>query len=156
MNKKLIIATLLTMFIIFKYMEKKLKPLVKKQRIRGKDAHGSGVFGASRGNRTHEGIDIITITNEDIYSPISGIVKRYAYPYANDLKYKGIIISNNDFEVKIFYINPVVLVGAKVEAGQFIGKAQNISSKYTPGMINHLHLEVRNANKQLLDPTNLF
>jgi len=127
-------------------------------KIRGSDPFGSGAYGASRGDRKHEGVDIVTIPGQDIFSPITGKVVRIAYPYGNDLNYKGLLIENTNYEVKIFYIAPVAnIVGTHVMAGQKVAIAQNISAKHGAAMINHAHIEVRNKKtKLLINPTNLF
>jgi murein DD-endopeptidase MepM/ murein hydrolase activator NlpD len=160
-NKKTIIiasvatALLITILIMAKNT---LTPIVKNQKIRGTDAFGSGAFNASRdgGSRRHSGIDIVATPGEAVFSPISGKVVRIAYPYANDLSYKGLLIENSSYSVEIFYITPVVAIGSHVAAGQKIAVAQNIAAKYGTGMINHTHIEIRDKNGKLLNPTNMF
>lgn len=125
-------------------------------KIRGCDPSGCGHFGADRGSRLHQGIDIVVKEGEIINSPIDGEVIRYPFPYSGDINYKGILIRNKDFEVKIFYINPTAPVG-KILKGQKIGNAQNIAKKYPSSpMTNHIHLEVRDMKGNLLNPSNLF
>ncbi len=125
-------------------------------KIRGCDPSGCGHFGADRGSRKHEGIDIVVKEGETIISPIDGEVIRYPFPYSGDINYKGILIRNKDLEVKIFYLNPTAPVG-KISKGQKIGIAQNIAKKYpSKPMTPHIHLEVRDNKGNLLNPTNLF
>lgn len=114
------------------------------------DVHGQGHFGASRGSRTHDGVDIITTNGEAVYAPMSGIVSRLPQPYSSDSYYKGVDIEKDNKKVRIFYIKPVVSINQKVRKGQLIGYAQNIESKYT-GITNHVHLEY-SINNTKVDP----
>lgn len=144
--------------LIYLLMETKkhFGKLVINQKVRGNDAHGSGAFNAPRGNHIHQGIDIVTTKGENIFSPIDGEVIRYPFPYSGDINYKGILIKNKDYEVKIFYLNPVAKIGT-IKKGQLIGNAQDIAKKYPSApMINHIHLEVRDSKGNILDPTKLF
>lgn len=118
---------------------------------------GCGSFGASRGTRTHNGLDIKTTVGQQILSPISGKVTRFPFPYGGDLSYTGIEIINSQYKVKIFYMKPSVAVNSEVTKGQVIGTAQNISAKYSSTMTNHIHLEVYNAKTgALLNPETLI
>lgn len=130
----------------------------KNKARRGCDPFGCGTFGASRsgGSRKHKGIDFVASPGESIFSPISGKITRYAIPYADDSRYKGIEIQNDSYTAKMFYLTPAVAIGAIVTAGQKIGIAQNISAKYGASMTNHVHFEVYDKNGTLLNPTNSF
>ncbi|MFY0481674.1 M23 family metallopeptidase [Flavobacterium sp. PLA-1-15] len=131
--------------------------LVHNQGFRGCDGFGCGSFGASRGDRVHQGIDIPTVKGETIFSPISGTVTRFPFPYGDDLRYTGIEIKNEIYSVKIFYLKATVPAGAIVKQGQAIATAQDIAAKYGSGMTNHIHLEVRQTpTGQIIEPTNLF
>ncbi|MGQ2982128.1 peptidoglycan DD-metalloendopeptidase family protein [Flavobacterium sp.] len=121
------------------------------------DTHGCGSFGASRGSRKHSGIDYIAAPGENIYSPISGKVTRFPYPYAGNTIYKGIQIENDKYIVKIFYMVASLPAGAYVATGQKIGVAQNIAAKYSQGMTNHVHFEIWDkATGKVIDPTKLI
>lgn len=131
--------------------------IVVNQKNRECDPYGCGHFGASRGTRNHNGLDIVSIPNENVLSPITGTVTRFPFPYGSDLRYTGIEIVNDDYLVKMFYVSPIVAINSKVVAGQVIAKAQNISAKYATSMTNHVHIEVYNRKTNaLLDPTKLF
>lgn len=133
--------------------------ITENQNIRGCDAFGCGTFGASRGTRTHNGIDIVSLPSQSIFSPITGEVTRFPFPYGSDLSYTGIEIVNFEYKIKIFYVTPVVKIGTQVNKGQLIAKSQNIASKYGSSMTNHVHIEVykkQGINWVLIDPTNLF
>ena len=129
--------------------------ITKKNLDRGCDPMGCGSFGASRGSRTHKGIDIVAAPGETIFSPITGKVTRFPIPYATDNRYNGIEITNSTYRIMIFYMKPNVSIGTTVIAGQSIGIAQNISAKHGSSMKNHIHFEVY-KNGTLIDPTNLF
>lgn len=120
---------------------------------------GCGSFGASRGTRTHNGLDIKTTEGQQILSPITGKVTRFPFPYGGDLSYTGIEIINTTYKVKIFYMKPSVAVNSEVTKGQVIGTAQNISAKYSSTMTNHIHVEVykkQGSNWVLINPETLF
>lgn len=135
---------------------KMLAKITDENKHRECDNHGCGHFGASRGSRDHKGVDIVTVPGQAILSPITGKVVRIAYPYASDLSYKGLLLENDKYVVKIFYINPTIAIGSQVTAGQKIAEAQDIAAKYSPGMTNHAHIEVYDKQGNLLNPTNLF
>lgn len=126
------------------------------QKIRGCDPFGCGSFGATRTGHSHSGVDVVATPGQKIFSPISGKVTRFPFPYSGDLNYTGIEIKNKDYTIKIFYLTPTVSAGLTVKAGQVIGIAQNIASKYGSTMTNHVHFEVYNSLGKLIDPTNLF
>lgn len=152
-------ATLITLLLMG--TSKAFGNITQNQKARGCDAGGwgCGSFGASRGTRKHNGLDIITTPGQTIYSPISGKVTRFPYPYSGDFNYTGIEIVNSTYKVKIFYVKPKVVLDAQVKQGQEIATAQNISAKYSPQMTNHAHIEVykkQDNNWILIDPTKLF
>ncbi len=130
------------------------------QRMRN-DSQGDGFFGASRGNRSHHGIDILVTAGSAVYCPIEGVMLRMAYPYGtargNDQWEGCVIVGVGDYrgyEVKIFYMRPFV-IGDYLFPGDIIGVAQDISRKYNPSMMDHLHVEVR-RDGMLIDPATLF
>lgn len=123
--------------------------------LRKLDKWGKGHYGASRGGRSHKGIDIIALYGQDVLSPIEGTVVRKSFPYANDPSFEGLLIEgkgiHKDFIVKIFYIKPLSnIVGKSVDPGDKIATAQSLLIKY-PGITNHIHLEVKH-NNMIKDP----
>ena len=60
--------------------------------IRKSDKWGQGHFGAPRGSRKHNGIDIVTQLGTPILSPIEGKVIRISYPYASDMSFTGLLL----------------------------------------------------------------
>ncbi len=130
------------------------------QKIRN-DSQGDGFFGASRGRRTHNGIDILVTPGSAVYCPIEGVMLRMAYPYGTargNHQWEGCVIVGvgdyRGYEVKIFYMRPFV-IGDYLFPGDILGIAQDISRKYSPAMMDHLHVEVR-RNGVLIDPATLF
>lgn len=149
-----VLVTIIANYIIMK-ISGALKPIIPGQKIRGCDPQGCGYFGASRGSRKHMGLDIVARPGETISSPITGKVTRYPYPYGDDLRYKGIEIVNQQYKIKMFYVDAFTQIGTEVKAGQPIGIAQDIASKYDGGMTNHVHVEVY-KNGVAVDPAGLF
>ena len=158
MKTKTVIISLAVATAFFLLSTKKaFANLVADQGFRGCDGFGCGSFGASRGNRVHQGIDIPAKKGETVFSPISGTVTRFPFPYGDDLLYTGIEIKNETYSVKIFYLKATVPAGAIIQQGQPIATAQDIAAKYGNGMTNHIHLEVRETRTgTIIDPTNLF
>lgn len=127
--------------------------------LRRSDTWGAGRFGASRGRRQHNGADIVARLGQEVLSPIDGRILRMSYPYASDTSLTGVMIEgvgrHIGMEVKIFYMTPMPgMVGQSVKAGEKIGLAQSLLSKY-PGITNHIHLEVR-QNGIVVDPQSLI
>ena len=126
------------------------------------DAAGSGAFGSSRdgGSRKHDGVDLKVQEGQAVHAPFPAKVVRYAYPYADNQDYKGLVLRGIEgteyegLEMKIFYVDPFAgIVGAVVPAGAPVAFAQAISQKYgNSAMTDHIHVELRMNNK-LIDPT---
>lgn len=119
--------------------------------IRGADSFGSGAFGASRGDREHNGIDLVAREHEHIAATITGEVTKLGYPYADDLSYRYVQITKGGYNFRIFYINPTVEVGQQVGRGTSIGVVQNLNKRYK-GITNHIHLEIK-KDGEYIDPT---
>jgi murein DD-endopeptidase MepM/ murein hydrolase activator NlpD len=114
--------------------------------LRGVDAEGSGAFMAPReGGRWHRGLDILARAGEEIRAPIKGRFARCGVCYPDDDSYHYVdIAAADDIEVKVFYVEPARALspGARIRAGQVIGRAQAISARYGGRVPNHVHLEV--------------
>lgn len=124
------------------------------------DTQGAGHYGAPRGNRQHQGVDVKVTEGEPVYAPMDGVITRVAYPYVGDYVYQGLVLEGSGpfdgLQIKMFYVQPIkTLIGQAVERGQIIGYAQSISKKYSPEMTDHVHAELR-VEGQLTDPTNYF
>lgn len=125
--------------------------------LRGSDGYGSGAYGASRGARTHKGIDFSAPFGATILSPVEGIVSRLGYPYADDLSYRYIeILTCGGLKHRIFYIDPIVKLSDKIAVGQPIGRVQNIAAKYDEHLMrNHIHYEIKNGRSEYINPATL-
>lgn len=160
---KVILGAGVLLYILYRItvnsMRKKFAKILPRMIIR-MDSSGSGKFGSSRGGgtRAHAGVDYLCTPGETIYSPVDAVVIRSAKPYANDPNYSGLVLKNADFEFKLFYMKGTPgIIGKTVRAGDPIGTAQDISAKYGGSMQPHIHLEMRGAGAQLLNPeTNYF
>lgn len=120
--------------------------------IRESDSYGSGHFGASRGGRTHKGVDLICPAGELVGAPVDGVVTKLGYPYAKHLEYRYVEITNNGYAFRVFYVLPTVQVGDKVKTGDIIGESQDLQPLY-PGITDHIHFEIKGPKGQHIDPT---
>ncbi|MCI4667440.1 MAG: M23 family metallopeptidase [Bacteroidia bacterium] len=132
-------------------------PPVSPIRMRN-DPLGQGHFGAPRGSRTHQGVDLVVLPGQPIYSPIAGYINRLAIPYRDDGRYSGIEILGTGafsaYAIKIFYME-AIRIGVSIRKGEQIGLAQQISTKYSSRMIDHIHVEFM-KDGQLVDPWPFF
>lgn len=133
---------------IFKLLTKK-----KPYRTRGCDAFGCGHFGASRGDRAHEGLDLAFNPREPVHTQFAGTVTRInGQAYRSDPFYKIVDVKlSKSTTIRFFYVNPSVKVGQKVSINDIIGTAQDISAKHGDGMTNHVHFAYR-VNGVYIDP----
>lgn len=123
------------------------------------DRWGGGHFGAARGNRTHQGLDLITEPGEAVRAPIDGRVVRFGYVYAGDNLYRLLILQGEGFDVRLMYVSPSphLRPGDPVKRGEVVGVSQAISARYGPGMLDHIHVEVRRiVGGELRDPAPLL
>jgi len=123
--------------------------------IRYSDRWGQGSYGASRdsGKRVHKGSDfIVSPVGQNIVAPCKGDVIRIKRPYANPINgvlFSGLLVRSADFEWTMFYFEPLnEILTTRIEEGQLIGIAQDISIKY-PGIIPHVHLQIDSINPEL-------
>lgn len=140
-------------------MRRRLAQVLAVQRMRN-DAAGLGHFGAPRGRRTHQGLDLLTTPGEPVHSPVNGRFIRTGRPYADDGRY-GLVVLNGDDgrEWKLMYVqaDQGLRPGAAVRKGQRIGTSQDVAAKYGPPMQPHIHVEVRTiVGAALLDPAALL
>ena len=120
--------------------------------LRKNDAWGSGAYGAPRGNRTHNGIDFETVAGMMILSDIVGVVTKLGYPYADALEYRYVQVTDKDgYDVRYFYVDPIVRVGDEVNDDTIIGVAQDLHVKFDENMTQHVHFEVKKEG-QYQDP----
>lgn len=124
---------------------------------RGIDDWGDGSYGASRGNRTHKGIDYEATVDAEILSPVMGIVSKLGYPYADNFSYRYIEITDAyDLRHRFFYVNPLVELNDFIKVDSVIGKAQDIAGRYNSQgkgyMKNHIHYEILKPDGTSINP----
>ena len=120
-----------------------MREILSKIELRGNDPTGHGYYGAKRGNRKHKGLDLVTVPNEDVCSPIDGVITKLGYPYANNLEFRYVEITNDIYRIRVMYCKPIdVFVDQRIFKGNKIGEAQDIAGYWNPKMKNHIHLEV--------------
>jgi len=122
-----------------------------KLKFREQDSWGSGAFGASRGDRKHNGVDLLCDAHTSIQSSISGKVTKVGYPYADDLSYRYVQVSKGGYDYRIFYVSPSVNEGDVVDVGDLIGMSQDLEKRYE-GIPNHVHFEIKHGD-EYIDPT---
>jgi hypothetical protein len=112
-----------------------------------KDKAGSGEFKAPRGSRLHAGQDYRCTPGQWVFAPISGILTRGLYVYPQDFLWKGVEIANEimtGLVCKLFYVEVLEhKIGTLVVAGEKVGRAQDITLKYSgQGMLPHVHMQI--------------
>lgn len=135
-------------------------PVLVRPTIQGtirSDPEGNGHFGAPRGNHKHQGTDYVVTPTDAVMSPIDGKIIRSGYAYRGDFDYRLCEIrADGSIEIKLMYMIVFPsLIGQAVYQGQVIGAAQDVSLKYSPEMIPHIHAEVRIDDK-LYDPEKMM
>jgi murein DD-endopeptidase MepM/ murein hydrolase activator NlpD len=136
-----------------------IKAIIEVQlRKRNADKWGQGYFNAPRdgGKRSHSGIDYYCESGAVILSPIAGKVTKLGYPYGDDLSFRYVEVTDKEHaRHRLFYVEPSVEVGDKIEEGDQIGYSQDLTTRYnTPEkgpMPNHVHYEIM-VGKTHVDP----
>ena len=123
--------------------------------IRGIDDWGSGEYGASRGNRIHNGIDILCPAGSAVLSRTDGIVTKIGYPYRLDQKgrshYRYVEVTTGTDRFRYFYVKPTVTTGCKVLNGSMLGTSQSLLPIY-PGIQDHVHFEIKLEDDSFVNP----
>ncbi len=122
--------------------------------LRGTDPAGSGEYGASRGSRTHNGIDYVCVPGCQVLSPVDGVITKRGYPYGDDLQWRYVQITDSDGLMhRLFYVEPSLGPMKRLRKGSIIGVAQDITQRYPDnGMQPHIHLEVKDQAGDYIDP----
>lgn len=119
---------------------------------RGVDDFGSGAYGASRGSRTHNGIDYCAQPSSIVHALTGGEVTKLGYPYADNINFRYVQITDHEgFNWRYFYVKPSVEVGDKVNADDSIGFVQDLNTRYK-GITPHVHLEVKTDSGTFVNP----
>lgn len=128
----------------FMLSRSKLRNVLQRQAVRS-DAMGNGAFGAPRGYHVHEGLDLVAIPGEPVFSPVGGRFVRTGRPYADDDALSLVVLEGRGYLVKLMYVKPLpdLLPGEPVAAGQMIGTAQDVRERYGAKITPHVHVEFR-------------
>ena len=137
------------------------------------DPEGDGHFGASRGTRTHRGVDFVCQHGDTIISPVHGQVTKIGYPYASGPggangssadAYRYIQITTNPDEQskrhhRLFYLTPgpPLQIGVWVKPDTRIASAMDVARRYDTEdgksqMLTHIHYEIKTATGEYLNP----
>ena len=119
------------------------------------DEAGKGHFGADRGDRQHQGIDIKASPGASVRSLVSGTVIRPGTVYNGNPEFTLVWVQADDGTVVgLYYVESELVAGDRIEAGMAVGTAQNIAEHHGGGMENHVHIEVRpnGINGGAVDP----
>lgn len=115
--------------------------------LRTTDVHGSGAYGAPRGSRTHNGVDVACWKGSEILSPVRGVITKIGFPYDPTrhpakvhLRYVE-LSHGNDIFTRWFYVETRAAVGDMLAPGDVIGVAQGLRDVYA-GITDHFHFEV--------------
>jgi len=128
------------------------------------DAGGLGHYGASRGNRSHKGLDFKTNEGQDIVSLIHGKARNFIgsstknpmvqiYPNSNSLGIK---------EIQILYVNKLHNVKdyqwyEMKGASTVLGTAADLSKLgYSENVTDHVHLQFLNSSGKKVNPQSFF
>lgn len=129
--------------------------------IRGRDSQGAGYYGASRGNRRHNGIDCcsnageerILLPGDPVRAMNDGMVTKLGYPYADDLSYRYVQVTDaKGRDHRYFYVLPTVEIGDRVQQGDMLGTLQELTYE---GIEQHYHFEVKYRGS-FLDPVQVL
>lgn len=122
------------------------KQFLKDTPLRGLDPTGHGHYGAKRGSRLHNGLDLKYAPFVDFPAPFDCKIIRTGYPYANDRRYLLAEIQGvgqyDHLKAKVMYMVPKKPINELLRRGQSMGTVQDLSKKYGSKMINHVHFEL--------------
>jgi len=119
------------------------------------DKYGEGAFGAKRrGGRTHKGMDIESDIGEDVYASKSGWARIFYIP--NGYGKLVIIDHPKNWQTRYGHLSKISMKKAKwVNQGDIIGQVGKTGNADSPGLIPHLHFEIRHKDTPL-DPEELL
>ncbi|KAL1262000.1 hypothetical protein QQF64_007265 [Cirrhinus molitorella] len=117
--------------------------------------YGCGHYGASRGDRSHEGLDIACADGATVLAPFDVKLNGKAAPYINQPQKEpindGITLSGEGLCFKLFYVKPDRYSGTTLKKGQKIGTLLPMQKVY-PGITSHIHVQMCDKS----DPTKYF
>uniref|UniRef100_A0A3Q0S5E9 Leukocyte cell derived chemotaxin 2, tandem duplicate 1 n=1 Tax=Amphilophus citrinellus TaxID=61819 RepID=A0A3Q0S5E9_AMPCI len=120
---------------------------------RTSDGWGQGHYGAGRGGRLHEGLDIKCSDGSTVFAPfdvtLNGKLTVYTDPSKAAIN-EGINLSGEGLCFKLFYVRPDRTSG-RVRKGERIGTMLPMQRVY-PGITSHVHVQMCDKS----DPTRYF
>lgn len=120
---------------------------------RTSDQWGQGNYGARRGGRQHQGLDIVCQDGAEVIAPfdleLKGALTVYTDPRKSAIN-QGINLRGEGLCVKLFYVRPDRTSG-KLLKGEKIGVMLPMQQVY-PGITSHVHVQMCNKS----DPTPYF
>jgi murein DD-endopeptidase MepM/ murein hydrolase activator NlpD len=117
--------------------------------VRQQDAHGDGMWGASRGSRKHTGVDFACFVGTKITSHVIGQCTKIGYPYGDDLSFKYVEVTDaQEKQHRFFYLKPSLKVGDQVDIGTVLGEVQDLERRYS-GITPHCHYEIKRHGNYL-------
>jgi RHS repeat-associated protein len=125
------------------------------------DAGGAGHWGASRGNRSHYGLDFQSVDGQNIVSPVSGRAMNSSFVNKKGITIPTVVIIPSDQslgfnKLEILYTGPVQGGWRTVNAGDVIGQSVNLQSLGYPSNVGpHIHLQMK-LDKTPINPTPYF
>ncbi|XP_041829652.1 leukocyte cell derived chemotaxin 2, tandem duplicate 1 [Melanotaenia boesemani] len=122
-------------------------------RRRTSDRHGEGHYGARRGTRVHQGLDIVCEDGSDVYAPFDVTLHGKLVVYNDPRKAaidEGVNLQGQGLCFKLFYVRPDRTSGT-VRKGQKIGTMLPMQRVY-PGITSHIHVQMCDKS----DPTGYF
>lgn len=144
---------------VYLFTRRRMFANILARQVMRSDRWGGGNFGAARGNRTHQGLDLVTEPGEAVRAPIDGRVVRFGFVYSGDNLYRLLVLQGEGYDVRLMYVYPAPRLrpGDTVQRGDVVGTSQAISARYGPGMLDHVHIEVRRiVGGELRDPAGLL
>uniref|UniRef100_A0A1A8FIA1 Leukocyte cell-derived chemotaxin 2 n=1 Tax=Nothobranchius korthausae TaxID=1143690 RepID=A0A1A8FIA1_9TELE len=122
-------------------------------RRRTSDSWGQGHYGARRGSRTHQGLDIVCSDGSTVYAPFDVTLNGKVTVYNDKSKAainQGISMTGEGLCFKLFYVRPDQTSGS-VKKGERIGTMLPMQSVYS-GITSHVHVQMCDKS----DPTQYF
>ncbi|KAK2891078.1 hypothetical protein Q8A67_013721 [Cirrhinus molitorella] len=114
------------------------------------DKHGCGHYGASRGGRKHQGLDIVCADGATVYAPFDVKLIRRSVPYTNNNAINdGIMLTGEGLCFKLFYVKPDRYYGT-LRKGQRIGTMLPMQRVY-PHITSHVHVQMLEVLPQKLE-----
>jgi hypothetical protein len=106
------------------------------------DAQGCGYYEAPRGSRKHNGRDLACKVGTAIELGFSAVVVKVGWAYSDPKKshLRYVAFKLDSYYCRLFYVNPAVKVGDKINPSDTVGATLNLGEFYE-GITEHIHVE---------------